>query len=153
MIQDGDEVENHSYTHPNMNLVLGADAESEILRGSVTIEALTGRQPHFFRPPGGNANAAVQHSARLYGLSVAYWSLDALHYEDLGSAAGLTQYVLAHVHPGAVVLMHNGPDVTTAAIPDLVSGLRARGYSLVTLAQIAQGQANTPAKLLPKMKE
>ncbi len=149
----GNEVENHSYTHPNMNLVLGSDAESEILRGSVTIEALTGHQPHFFRPPGGNANASVQHLAHKYGLSVAYWSLDALHYEDLGSPSGLVRYVLAHVHPGSVVLMHNGPDVTTAAIPELVSGLRAKGYSLVTLSQIAQGQTNTPAKLLPKMKE
>jgi len=84
---------------------------------------------------------------------VAYWTVDALHYEDLGSPSGLTQYVLAHVHPGSIVLMHNGPDVTAAAIPALVSGLRARGYSLVTLAQIAQGQTNTPAKPLPKMKE
>jgi len=153
MAERGDEVENHSYTHPNMNLVLGSNAESEILRGSVTIEALTGHQPHFFRPPGGNANAAVQHLAHQYGLTVAYWTVDALHYEDLGSPSGLVQYVLAHVHPGSIVLMHNGPDVTAAAIPALVSGLRARGYSLVTLAQIAQGQTNTPAKPLPKMKE
>jgi len=153
MAQSGDEVENHSYTHPNMNLVLGSNAESEILRGSVTIEALTGHQPHFFRPPGGNANAAVQHLAHKYGLTVAYWSLDALHYEDLGSPSGLVRYVLAHVHPGSIILMHNGPDVTTSAVPDLVSSLRARGYSLVTLSQIAQGQTSAPAKLMPKMKE
>lgn len=153
MASSGDEVENHSYTHPNMNLVLASDAEDEILRGSVTIEALTGHQPHFFRPPGGNANASVQHLAHLYGLSVAYWSLDALHYEDLGSPSGLVQYVLAHVHPGAIILMHNGPDVTTAAIPGLVQGLRARGYFLVTLSQIARGQTNAAAKLLPKLKE
>ena len=153
MAQSGDEVENHSSTHPNMNLVLGADAEREILRGSVTIEALTGHQPHFFRPPGGNANAGVQHLAHKYGLTVAYWSLDALHYEDLGSPPRLVKYVLAHVHPGSIVLMHNGPDVTTAAVPDLVTGLRAMGYSLVTLSKIAQGQTNTPAKLMPKMKE
>ena len=153
MAQSGDEVENHSYTHPNMNLVLPSDAESELLRGSVTIEALTGHQPHFFRPPGGNADASVQHLAHLYGLSVAYWSLDALRYEDLGSPSGLVQYILAHVHPGAIILMHNAPDVTTAAIPGLVQGLRARGYSLVTLAQIARGQTNAPAKPLPKLKE
>ncbi len=153
MARSGDEVENHSYTHPNMNLVVGSDAESEILRGSVTIEALTGHQPHFFRPPGGNADAAVQSLSHQYGLTVAYWTVDALHYEDLGSPSGLAQFVLSHVHPGSIVLMHNGPDVTTAAIPELVGGLRARGYSLVTLSQIAHGQTNTSAKLLPKLKE
>ena len=153
MAKRGDEVENHSFTHPNMNLLLPAEAESEIVRGSVVIQALTGRQPHFFRPPGGNADPAVQHLAQSDGLSVAYWTVDAVHYEDLGSAPGLVQYVLAHVHPGSIVLMHNGPEVTASAVPALVAALRAQGYSLVTLAKLAEGQTNVPAKPAPKMKE
>ena len=153
MAKRHDEVENHSYTHPNMNLLLLPEAESEIVRGSVVIQALTGKQPHFFRPPGGNANPAVQHLAQTYGQSVAYWTVDAVHYEDLGSAPGLVRYVLAHVHPGSIVLMHNAPDVTTAAIPDLVAGLRAQGYTLVTLSEIAKGQTNAQAKIAPKTKE
>ncbi len=153
MARRGDEVENHSYTHPNMNLVLGSDAENEIVRGSVVIQALTGHQPHFFRPPGGNASAAVQRLARLNGLSLAYWTVDAVHYEDLGSPSGLVSYVLAHVHPGSVVLMHNGPEVTSAAVGALVSGLRDRGYTLVTLAEIARGQTEAVVKTPPKMKE
>ena len=153
MARRGDEVENHSYTHPNMNVVLPSEAESEIVRGNVLIQAMTGKQPHFFRPPGGNADPAVQRLAQLNGLSVAYWSLDALHYEDLGSPAGLVRYVLAHVHPGSIVLMHDGPDVTTEAIPALAAGLRAMGYSLVTLSEVAKGQTNAAAKTLPKMKE
>ena len=153
MARRGDEVENHSFTHPNMNLLLLPEAESEIVRDSVVIQALTGKQPHFFRPPGGNANPAVQHLAQSCGLSVAYWTVDAVHYEDLGSPSGLVQYVLAHVHSGSVVLMHNGPEVTASAIPTLVAALRAQGYSLVTLAKLAEGQTNTPAKPAPKMKE
>ena len=153
MAKRGDEVENHSFTHPNMNLLLLPEAENEIVRGSVVIQALTGKQPHFFRPPGGNASPAVQRLAQNYGLSVAYWTVDAVHYEDLGSPNGLVSYVLAHVHSGSIVLMHNGPDVTAAAIPNLVAGLRARGYLLVTLAEIAKGQTNSSAKTAPKMKE
>ncbi len=153
MAKRGDEVENHSFTHPNMNLLLLPEAESEIVRASVVIEALTGRQPHFFRPPGGNANPSVQHLAQGYGLSVAYWTVDAVHYEDLGLPSGLVQYVLAHVHPGSIVLMHNGPEVTALAIPALVAALRAQGYSLVTLAEIAKSQTETQAKPAPKMKE
>ncbi len=153
MAKRGDEVENHSFTHPNMNLLLLPEAESEIVRGSVVIQALTGKQPHFFRPPGGNANAAVQRLAQSYGLSVAYWTVDAVHYEDLGSPSGLVAYILAHVHPGSIVLMHNGPEVTASAIPALAAALRARGYSLVTLAKLAEGQTNTPLKPAVKMKE
>ena len=139
MVKRGDEVENHSYTHPNMNLVIPSVAESEILRTNVLLQAMTGKQPHFFRPPGGNANPAVQRLAHLYGLSLAYWTVDVLHAEDVGSPQGLIQYALAHVHPGSIVLLHNGPDVTTAAVPGLVAALRGRGYKLVTLSEIAQG--------------
>ncbi len=153
MAKRGDEVENHSFTHPNMNLLLLPEAESEIVRGSVVIQALTGKQPHFFRPPGGNANPAVQRLAQGCGLSVAYWTVDAVHYEDLGSPSGLVAYVLAHVHPGSIVLMHNGPEVTALAIPALVAALRAQGYSLVTLAEIAKSQTAMQAKTAPKMKE
>ncbi len=153
MAQRGDEVENHSYTHPNMNLVIPSVAESEILRTSVLIRAMTGHQPHFFRPPGGNANASVQHLSRAYGLSLAYWTVDALHAEDVGSASGLIEYVVSHVHPGSIVLLHNGTDVTTASIPALVAALRAKGYKLVTLSEIAQGKTTGKPAAMPKMKE
>ena len=153
MVKRGDEVENHSYTHPNMNLVIPSVAESEILRTNVLLQAMTGKQPHFFRPPGGNANPAVQRLAHLYGLSLAYWTVDVLHAEDVGSSQGLIQYALAHVHPGSIVLLHNGPDVTTAAVPGLVAALRGRGYKLVTLSEIARGQTQAKQGATPKMKE
>ena len=153
MAARGDEVENHSYTHPNMNLVIPSAAESEILRTSVLIRALTGHQPRFFRPPGGNANESVQHLSRLYGLSLGYWTVDALHYEDIGSSQGLIDYVVSHVHPGSIVLLHNGTDVTTASLPALVTALRAKGYSLVTLSQLAQGKPSAKPAAMPKLHE
>jgi len=153
MTERGDEVENHSYTHPNMNLVIPSVAEEEMLRTSVLIQAMTGHQPRFFRPPGGNANSAVQHLARSYGLSLAYWTVDALHAEDVGSSPALIQYVMQHVRPGAIVLLHNAPDVTATAIPGLVAALRAHGYALVTLSQIAKGPLGAKPTAVPKMRE
>ena len=153
MAKRGDEVENHSYTHPNMNLLLSAEAEGEMLRASVVIQALSGHQPRFFRPPGGNANASVQRLSRSYGLSLAYWTVDALHAEDAGSPSQLVAYVLKHVRPGAIILLHNGPEVTATAVPALAAALRGRGYTLVTLSQIAVGNAGTKAGVVPKMKE
>ncbi len=153
MAERGDEVENHSYTHPNMNIVVPSVAESEMLRTSVLIRAMTGHQPHFFRPPGGNANPSVQYLSRVYGLSLAYWTIDALHYEDIGSSRGLIDYVVSHAHPGSIVLLHNGTDVTTASVPALVAALRARGYKLVTLSEIAQGKTAAKPAAMPKMRE
>jgi len=143
----GDEVEDHSYTHPNMAQTPPTMAETEILRASVVIRALSGRQPHFFRPPGGNISPAVISLSHAYGQQVAYWTVDALHAEDIGSRQGLINYVMAHIHPGAIVLMHNGTDVTTAAVPGLVKAMRAKGYQLVTLSNMTA--KTSPVKNLP----
>jgi peptidoglycan/xylan/chitin deacetylase (PgdA/CDA1 family) len=136
MARSGHDVENHSYTHPNIAQCLPAMVESEILRTNIVIRSLTGRYPRFFRPPGGNASHTLAALADAYGLKLAFWSLDALKAEEESSKSNLVNYVLHHVHPGSIVLMHNGPDVTTAAIPNLVAGLRARGYEIVTLREI-----------------
>lgn len=155
MAKGGSEVENHSYTHPNMNLIIPSAAESELLRNNVMIRSLTGRSPRFFRPPGGNAAPAVQRLAQSYGLTLAYWTVDAIHAEDLGSPAGLVRYVMAHVHPGSIILLHNAPDVTTAAVPGLVAALRGQGYTLVTLSHLTPSAPNAKpgAAKMPKMKE
>lgn len=136
MAARGDDVENHSYTHPNMAQSAPAVAEAEILRTSVVIHALTGRQPHFFRPPGGNRNPVVFRLAREYGQAVGLWTVDAFNYEESASPQGLINYVVGHVQPGCIVLMHNGMVNTTAAVPGLVAALRAKGYEIVTLSQM-----------------
>jgi peptidoglycan/xylan/chitin deacetylase (PgdA/CDA1 family) len=47
--------------------------------------------------------------------------------------------VLSEAHPGAVILMHDGPawrEQTLAALPIILAGLKARGLKPVTLPQL-----------------
>jgi len=136
MVACGYEVENHSYTHPNIAQCPPSMVESEILRTNVIIRSLTGRYPRFFRPPGGNASETLARLADVYGLRLAFWTVDGLKAEDAASVPGLVKFILGRAKPGAIVLMHNGPNVTTRAVPQIVAGLRARGYRLVTLQEL-----------------
>jgi peptidoglycan/xylan/chitin deacetylase (PgdA/CDA1 family) len=138
MAASGYDVENHSYSHPNIAQCLPDTVESELLRANVIIRGLTGRYPRFFRPPGGNASRTLARLADRYGMKLAFWSVDALKAEDESSVTGLVGFVMKRVKPGSIILLHNGPDVTTAAVPTLVKSLRAQGYELVTLRQLAQ---------------
>jgi peptidoglycan/xylan/chitin deacetylase (PgdA/CDA1 family) len=72
------------------------------------------------------------------------WSVDSLGWK--GTSGGMTttkvrDRVLAAARPGMVVLMHvgaNPDDGTTldaAALPAVIDGLRAKGYTFVTLQQ------------------
>lgn len=153
MAKRGDNVENHSYTHPNMSQVIPSVAESEILRTNVIIRALTGHSPRFFRPPGGNITPDVTRLLRAYGLSGGFWTVDALHAEDEGSAQGLINYVVAHIHPGSIVLMHNGTDCTIQAVPGLAAALRAKGYKLVTLEKLTPSPTSEGMPKGQKMRE
>jgi peptidoglycan/xylan/chitin deacetylase (PgdA/CDA1 family)/Flp pilus assembly protein TadD len=132
----GDEIENHSYTHPNMAQSAPLDAEEEILRNEVLVRALAGRYPRYFRPPGGNVNATISRLTKSYGLTLAFWTVDALQFEDADSPGAIVAYVMKRLHPGDIILMHDGSDATTKALPALVEALRSRGYKCVTVSQI-----------------
>jgi len=53
--------------------------------------------------------------------------------------------VTSEASPGAVVLLHDGVtrERTIEALPKLISGLRERGYRLVTLSQLVAGQGSS----------
>ena len=47
--------------------------------------------------------------------------------------------MLGHVHPGAIVLQHDGGgdrSETLAALPDEIQTLKRRGYRFVTITQL-----------------
>lgn len=137
MFNEGHEIANHSFSHPNLTYLNASAVEMELCRTSVAVRDLTGVRPRFYRPPGGNFNTQTVSAARALGLAGAYWTLDAIRLETAPlPPRELTKYVLDNVRPGSIVLLHNAPDNTIVAVPDIVRGLRARGYTIVTMTQL-----------------
>jgi peptidoglycan/xylan/chitin deacetylase (PgdA/CDA1 family) len=136
MITDsGMQIENHSYTHPNLTILPPKEVERELLRTVASVRAATGRGMRFFRPPGGNMNPRVTKIAAQWGMAPCMWTVDADGHEN-GRPDRLVEFVLKKAKPGAIVLLHNGRMTTVEAIPAIVSGLRARGYRFVTVDQL-----------------
>ena len=139
MDDEGHEVENHSYSHPNLTYLDAAGVERELGRTSVIIREATGKRPQFYRPPGGNFNKSVAGCAEALGMAGAYWTIDGLKFErDPFTAAQLAKFVLTQVRPGAIILLHNAPQNTIDALPLLAAGLRAKGYEMVTMSELAR---------------
>ncbi|MBC8136626.1 MAG: polysaccharide deacetylase family protein, partial [Fibrella sp.] len=137
MFNEGHEIANHSFSHPNLTYLTASAVERELCRTSVAVRDLTGVRPRFYRPPGGNFNTQTVDAARALGLAGAYWTLDAIRLETAPlPPRELTKYVLQNVRPGSIVLLHNAPDNTVAAVPDIVRGLRERGYKIVTMSEL-----------------
>jgi peptidoglycan/xylan/chitin deacetylase (PgdA/CDA1 family) len=140
MVRDGHEIANHSYSHPNLTYLSRVEVQRELCRTSVAVRDATGRRPRFYRPPGGNFNTSVVEAAEALGMSGAYWTVDGVKTEQKvgATAEELTRFVTSRVRPGAIVLLHNAPTVTIAAVPLLVKALRAKGYTLVTMTELVQ---------------
>jgi peptidoglycan/xylan/chitin deacetylase (PgdA/CDA1 family) len=87
------------------------------------------------RPPYGAKDAAVLSAAGASGFEhVMLWDVDPQDWRHIGSAE-IAERVLSHVHPGAIVCMHTLP-TTAAALPQILSGLRAMGYRAVSLPEL-----------------
>jgi len=139
MVAEGHEIGNHSYSHPNLTYLSASAVDRELCRTSVVVRDATGIRPRFYRPPGGNFNRATVEAARALGMAGAYWTLDGLNYESPPiPPSRLTRYVLDNVRPGAIVLLHNAPENTVKAIPEIVAGLRAKGYHIVTMSELVR---------------
>jgi peptidoglycan/xylan/chitin deacetylase (PgdA/CDA1 family) len=151
MAADGDEIENHSDSHAHLNALLTRAAlDAEIAGADAAIVAATGRRTRFLRPPFGARNAAVLDAARRRGLRVVLWSAMLDETSATADPGALAERLLRQVADGAIVVLHDGhrgrADLAERAYeaglaPRIISGLKARGYGFVTVAQLVSEKA------------
>jgi len=138
MVADGHEVENHTFHHPNMATVDPGTVAREIEAASALIDGTIGRPPRWFRPPGGDYSRVVADAVRRDGMALAMWTENSGDWA-LPPAKIVVERVLARAEAGSIVLLHNGTLNTVRALPQIIVGLRHRGYDLVTVADLARG--------------
>ncbi len=133
--RDGHVVAGHGWTHADMTKLSGADLASSVRRTDDVLRDLTGRTPPCVRPPYGAVSAGVVTRLERLGKTATLWTVDPRDWAGPGVAA-IESRVLENVRPGAVVLLHPGSGVraqTVEALPTIIEGLRARGYSFVSV--------------------
>jgi peptidoglycan/xylan/chitin deacetylase (PgdA/CDA1 family) len=126
---------NHSYNHPDLTKLPAAQLARQIEVAERDIAGATGVHPKYFRPPYGASNAAVRAQLVRDGLKFVQWGVDTEDWKKPGVAA-IVSRTLSTVKPGSVILMHDGGgdrSQTIAALPLIITQLRARGYVFVTL--------------------
>ncbi|MFF3504602.1 polysaccharide deacetylase family protein [Streptomyces sp. NPDC003247] len=118
-------VGNHSYTHPHLTQQSRAQIDSEISRTQQAIAAAGGGTPKLFRPPYGETDATVRSIEAAYGLTEVLWDVDSQDWNGAGTDAIVS--AAGRLTDGQVILMHDWPANTLAAIPRIAQGLAARG--------------------------
>lgn len=150
-VREGHLVGNHTWTHPNIGVVPLAQTDLEINTTQRLFEVLTGRSMRLFRPPYfGDAEPSTPGEveplkiAQGFGYLVAGLRIDPDDWQkpppDLIIKRTLDRLKATGETEGQVVLLHDaGGDRqrTVEALPGLIDALRANGYRLVSMEQLA----------------
>ena len=123
----------HSVTHdPHLMYQPEPRIEAEIVNSRTDIRAAAGSPVavDYFRAPAGRWSDAMLHLAARNGMKPLAWSVDPRDW-SCPDAAQIVATVQQQIHPGAVILLHDGGgrrDQTVAALAELLPWLVAQGY-------------------------
>lgn len=135
-------VGNHSYTHPHLPQLGAAQIESEISRTQQAIANAGGGTPRLFRPPYGETNSTVQSIASRYGLRQIIWDVDSQDWNNASVDAIVAAN--ARLTNGQIILMHDWPANTRAAIPRIAQTLASKNLCAGMISP-QTGRAVAPA--------
>jgi peptidoglycan/xylan/chitin deacetylase (PgdA/CDA1 family) len=132
----GDAMGSHGWTHSEMTRQSYAQVLHEWLSSEAPWWSAAGVSPvPYCRPPYGSHNRTTAAAAGAAGFTrVILWDVDPQDWASPGAGV-IAQRVLSHLHPGAIVVMHLRGQ-TAAALPAILSGMRARGYKCVSIPEL-----------------
>ncbi|MFC5926521.1 polysaccharide deacetylase family protein [Micromonospora vulcania] len=134
------EVGNHSWKHRDLAQLDADEAYDDLSRSHDAIAEVTGRVPRLLRPPYGHLGGAVLHAAARLNYRLVLWSLQMAEREFPDDPAGHARRIVADVRPGTILLGHDVGArrrlVALDGLPEMINGLRARGFSFVTVSAL-----------------
>jgi peptidoglycan/xylan/chitin deacetylase (PgdA/CDA1 family) len=128
ILDNGNELDNHTYTHPTLTALNATRVNQEIVGCRDVLARLAPTQGRYFRPSGtAQATPTILAQAGAVGYrTVVDYDVDPLDYTDPGADAILSK-IGAELQPGSIVSMHFGHPGTVTAFPRIVDLLQTRG--------------------------
>ncbi len=137
------EIANHSYIHPHMTEVPPERQREELVWTQQILLTLTGKLPRFFRAPYGEVDAELAGVAAQTGLRTVEYDFPSGDPDRHITKERLIEWVLAKARPGSIVVMHMNRRGwhTAEALPEIVAGLRAKGFVLSQVGEMVDEAA------------
>lgn len=144
MAADGHEIASHGHSIFDLTQVSDAEVMTDLERADAVISAITGRTTKpLWSPSAGYRDARVRRLAASIGYRPIFWTLDSGDWQVDATADAVRRRVLNGAENGDIIVMHfdsaRSADTMAAIWPDLIAGLRARGFRLVTITELVTG--------------
>ena len=135
-VQEGHEIGNHSWSHPNLAKMSEDGVRSQIKRTEELISNTVGARPTLFRPPYGSLTQREKHLIHEeLGYEIVLWDVDPYDWKRPGPSV-VTNRILKETVPGSIVLSHDIHPGTIEAMPATLDQLQAKGFKFVTVSEL-----------------
>jgi peptidoglycan/xylan/chitin deacetylase (PgdA/CDA1 family) len=134
-IRRGHEVAGHGWTHRPLPTLRAAELIDELARTADVLPAPATPRP-LVRPPNGRLDAATLLRVAAAGYTTVLWSLDSNDCRTRETREIAKQVSAPRLRAGDIVLMHEAQPWTLEALPAVVAGAQAAGFSFVTVGEM-----------------
>lgn len=137
--REGHEIGNHTNTHPHLKGIDRASLTREVELCDNAIESVTGKKTKLFRPPEGVVEECVKVMAHEKNYSLVLWDIDTKDWAGTDCNV-IVKNVLDNAKNGSIILMHDYISKkchTVEALKTIVPALIKRGYTFVTVSELA----------------
>lgn len=131
----GHEIGNHSYNHPHVNNISYDKNKEQIEKCSELVKKITGNGTMLYRGPYGEYNNTVIKAAEDLGYKTIQWSIDTLDYNGL-TCDQMWDRIEPKLANGSIILMHNGTENTALSLDEIITKIKEKGYTLVTVSEL-----------------
>ncbi len=144
------EIAAHSFYHPHMMEKDDARDVREFSRTQTVIRKITGKTARYFRPPFGEVDERVAKLAASAGLVTIQYDIPSGDPDPGLSPQRITRSILRDAKGGSIIVFHmNKNGVHTAELlPEVIAGLRKKGFALVTVGELLQEKQEAPRRLV-----
>ena len=133
--ESGNEIANHSESHPHVNNLSYEKNVEEITKCSERVKEITGKPTALYRGPYGEYNDTVLKAAEASNHIVIQWNIDSLDYKGL-TGEQMWERIGPKLEKGSIILMHNGTENTALSLDTLIKNIKEKGYELVTVSDL-----------------
>jgi probable sporulation protein (polysaccharide deacetylase family) len=138
IVDAGQEVGNHSYTHPDMSRLSADRARAEMIKTNEVIEATTGKKCTLFAPPSGSYRDETVKIAQGLKMETVMWTVDTVDWQK-PTPDVLIKRVMSKVGNGSLILMH--PTASTAkALDQLITLIEKKHLKIGTVTELMDEQ-------------
>jgi peptidoglycan/xylan/chitin deacetylase (PgdA/CDA1 family) len=136
----------HTMTHPFLPGLAHAEMVGEIAGAKTLIEHTLGEPVVLFRPPYEGRSPEIEREVKELGLLEVLWNVDS--QDSLGANfEGIEHNVIAGLHPGSIIEMHENRGQTIRALPAIFAALARDHLRAVTLPELVAQDPPSLAQL------